>query len=119
MNKVDTWGETNQTSGIIKDGVEVSEERFSENPGVIIVILEWQETLIFLTNIDNERFWDKFHIVSIVNKKRHILIQVYVTWTIKKTIVIASNIRLVVEESAEDLSTYAVGNLNVWVERIK
>jgi hypothetical protein len=68
MNKVDTWGETNQTSGIIKDGVEVSEERFSENPVVIFVILEWQEALIFLTDIDNEGFWDEFDIVPIVDK---------------------------------------------------
>jgi hypothetical protein len=83
MNKVDTWRKTNQTSGVIKDRVEVSEERFSKNPGIVFVILEWQEALIFLSDVDNVGFWNKFDIISIVNKKRHILIQVDVTWTVE------------------------------------
>ena len=119
MNKVDAWSKANQTSGVIEDGVEVSEERFSENPGVFVVILEWQETLILLADIDNVGLWYHFHVVSIVNEKRDILIQVDVAWTVKKTIVIASDIRLIVEESAEHLSTDGVRDLNEWVERIE
>lgn len=119
MNKVDTWCKTNQTSGVIKDRVEVSEERFSEDPGIVVVILEWQEALILLSDVDNVGFWNKFDIISIVNKKRHILIQVDVTWTVEQTIIIASDIGLVVEESAEDLSADGMWNLNVWVERIE
>jgi hypothetical protein len=83
MNKVDTWRKTNQTSGVIKDRIKVSEEWLSKNPGIFLVILEWQEALIFLSNVDDVGFWNKFYIISIVNKKRNILIQVDVTWTVK------------------------------------
>ena len=119
MNKVDTWCKTNQTSGVIKDCVKVSKEWFSENPGIIFVILEWQEALIFLSYVDDVGFWNKFDIISIVNKERNILIQVDITWTVEETIVITSNIWLVVEESTENLSTDGMWNLYVWVERIK
>jgi hypothetical protein len=82
MHEVDTWSETNQSSGIIEDGVEVSEERLSENPGVIIVILEGQETLVFLSNVDDVGFWDHFDVVSVVDEKRDVLVQVDVAWTV-------------------------------------
>ena len=119
MNKVDTWGETNQTSGIIKDGVEVSEERLTENPGGIIVILEGQEALVFLADVDDVGLWDHLDVVSVVDEERDVLVQVDVAWTVEETVVIAPDVRLVVEEGAEHLGADGVRDLDERVEGVQ
>ena len=57
MDVVDAWSKSHEALRVIKDGVERSEEWFSENPLVNIIVLEWQEALVTLSDVHDEAFW--------------------------------------------------------------
>lgn len=54
---VDAWSKSYKTLGVIKDGVERSEEWLSKNPLVNIVVLEWEEALVSLSNVHDKALW--------------------------------------------------------------
>ena len=68
---VDAWSESNKSLGVIKDGVEGSEEGLSKDPFVDVVILEWEEAFVAFADVHHKALWCKLHVVPVVYEKRN------------------------------------------------
>jgi len=69
VHEVDARPDSDLALAVVEDGVEVPEEGFTQNKGVVVVEAERNEALALDSDVNHKRLWHQLHVVPVVHEK--------------------------------------------------